>query len=774
MSYTTGNFELNNFYQSMSSDLKTTQITDDEGGNLEQIFTQFAVDLLIEAGETENVRIAYDEKGLGTRSQHKINAYSISENYETLDLFITIYKGNDEPVRVAKDEVDKAIIRITNFFKKAIEKEYVNEIDESSQIFDFAHTLNESQELKDNLVRINAIIITDGLYNGTLPVDQSIFDFPIYYRVIDINYLFNIAEKSHIPIEINFDENGYEVPCLISPSDNDEYQSYLAIVPGKLLASVYEKYGARLLEQNVRSFLQFSGKINKGIRNTILKEPHMFLAFNNGIAATAEDLVIKPSESGNGYLIKKINDLQIVNGGQTTASIYHTFKKDRADLAGVFVQMKLTVIKNRGNFSEIVSKISEYANTQNKVSTSDLSANNPIFIELEKLSRLIFAPHKAGIVGQTRWFFERSRGQYKNERQREGRTKAKLRAFDRQNPRKQLITKEDIAKYVNTYSEVIKSNKVVIGPNIVVRGNQKNHKAFIDYNMPSEIDNIYYEDIIAKTILFRTAEKLYGIKPNAIGDLRFITVPYSISYLVNSLKNPIDLYKIWKEQEISEEMGFFLRELMIKVEEFIKNNAPGSLYGEWAKKEECWNALKQSGITYDVSSIENELIDLTAPPARRRMNKDQIDFMEHEYQFEKIKNVDAATWKTIKEWGQETTCLNLAQLDRIHIYLQKNSNTTPISREEALNLLEIIEIISAKAPELFKQSEETEQVKSDDDLLIERASKMIDWIKQNKHPMPKDQYSFLKKIRDGLVSYSLENKSTITALENYLKQYDFF
>lgn len=247
MSYSTENFELNSFYQSMSSDLKTAQITNDDGGNLEQIFTQTAVDLLIEAGETENVRIAYDEKALGTKKQHKINAYSISDNYETLDLFITIYKGTDEPSKVGKDEIDKAIIRISNFFKKAIEKEYVNEIDESSQIFDFAHTLNQSQELKENLVRINAIIITDGLYNGTLPVNASIFDFPIYYRVIDVNYLFNISEKSHIPIEINFEEDGYEVPCLISPSQNDQYQSYLAIIPGKLLAAIYEKYGARLL-----------------------------------------------------------------------------------------------------------------------------------------------------------------------------------------------------------------------------------------------------------------------------------------------------------------------------------------------------------------------------------------------------------------------------------------------------------------------------------------------------------------------------------------------
>ena len=189
--------------------------------------------------------------------------------------------------------------------------------------------------------------------------------------MIDINYLYNISEKSHIPIEIDFKAEGFNVPCIISSCENEEYQSYIAIIPGKALAKIYEIFGSRLLEQNVRSFLQFTGKINKGIRNTILKEPQMFLAFNNGIAATAESLELEKSENGNGLIISKVKDFQIVNGGQTTASIYHTLKKDKADISDIFVQLKLTKVKNKTNFSDIVSRISEYANTQNKVSVSD-------------------------------------------------------------------------------------------------------------------------------------------------------------------------------------------------------------------------------------------------------------------------------------------------------------------------------------------------------------------------------------------------------------------
>jgi hypothetical protein len=156
------NIELDKFYNSLIQDLRSEQLTGEEGGILEQIFTQYAIDLLADAGETENTRVAHDEKAFGTKNQHKINAYSIADNYETIDLFITIFKGTERPERISKDEIDTAAKRITNFFRKGVYKEYVNEIEESTPIFDFAHTLSNSSDIKENLVRINAIILTDG------------------------------------------------------------------------------------------------------------------------------------------------------------------------------------------------------------------------------------------------------------------------------------------------------------------------------------------------------------------------------------------------------------------------------------------------------------------------------------------------------------------------------------------------------------------------------------------------------------------------------------
>ncbi|MEC4115071.1 AIPR family protein [Myroides pelagicus] len=582
--------ELNRFYIDLLQDIRSEQLSNEEGGSLEQLFTKQAIDLLSEGGETADVRISFHES-IVPRKRHKINAYAIADNYETLDLFVTVFKCTEEPIRVQKSDIDNAAKLLLSFLKKADSREYADSLEESSEIFDFAHTLNTSVELKENLVRINIFILTDGIYNGEIPSQKELNEIPVFFRVIDLNYLFNISEKEYIPIEINFEQDGFEVPCIKADIDNSEYQSYLALIPGQALVSVYEQYGARLLEQNVRSFLQFTGKINKGIRNTILKEPHMFLAFNNGIAATADDLKLKKTEKG--YLIKSVKDLQIVNGGQTTASIYHTWKKDKSDIKDIVVQVKLSIIKDKNNFAEIVSRIAEYANTQNKVSISDLSSNTPFHIELEKLSRNIWAPPISGQSHQTRWFYERARGQYKNARSKDGMTKAKLKAFDLKNPKKQFFTKEELAKFVNTWSEVYVDDKLVVGPHIVVRGSQKNYAQFIAHNIPENPDNKYFEETIAKAILFRTAEKLYGIKPNSIGDMRYITVSYTLALLAYKGEEKINFTDIWKKQTLSEELQTIIYNLMIQVERFIKDNAPGALYGEWAKKEECWLQLKK-------------------------------------------------------------------------------------------------------------------------------------------------------------------------------------
>ncbi|CAN5438643.1 hypothetical protein BH11BAC5_BH11BAC5_09700 [soil metagenome] len=280
---------LERFFRNLQDDVQSLINEDlDNGGTPVQAFTRIATDSLADAGETANIIIAYDERNLGRAGQHMINGYAISDNYETVDLFISKHNNNDTPSKLPKNEIDTAAKRIFNFFQKAVNKEYIQELDPASQIYQLAHTLNRSQLLKENLVRINAFILTNNFYDGTIPKKEIINqldgwkegELGFFYRVIDLNYLYNISEKPHVPIELDFERMGFEVPCIKAPTLVDTYQSYLAIISGSLLAKIYEEYGQRLLEQNVRTFLQFTGKINKGIRYTINREPEMFFAYN--------------------------------------------------------------------------------------------------------------------------------------------------------------------------------------------------------------------------------------------------------------------------------------------------------------------------------------------------------------------------------------------------------------------------------------------------------------------------------------------------------------
>ncbi|HRT84118.1 MAG TPA: AIPR family protein [Bacteroidales bacterium] len=770
------NQELNKFYTDVQEDIKAQLLSEEEGTNPEQIFTDFALALLSDAGETENYRLCYDEKISKRGVEHKVNAYALYENYETLDLFITIYHADSTIQTVTKTDADKAIDRLAKFFRNAIYKDYVNELEESSEIFDLAQTLANVPEVKEFLTRVNIFLLTNGEVKTDLKSTDKVAGYPVFYRVIDINYLFNLSEKSRVPIEIDFESNGISIPCIESQSENEDYQSYLAIIPGEALASIYEQYGPRLLEQNVRSFLQFTGKINKGIRKTILDEPHMFLAFNNGIAATAEEVKISDLPDGKGKAIDFVKDFQIVNGGQTTASIYHTWKKNNADISKIFVQLKLTIIKDRSNFAAIVGRIAEYANTQNRVSASDLSSNRENHVILEKLSRTIWAPPKKGETHQTRWFYERSRGQYKNERMRYGITPSRRKQFDKQNPRSQMFTKELLAKYVNTYSEVYHGKKLVIGPHFVVRGSQKNYAQFLNYNFDNKPDNIYFEDAVALAILFKTAEKLYGIKPNAIGDMRYITVPYAIAWLGYKLNYQLDLYRIWKTQELSSVLNDKLYEIMVKIEDFIKSNAPGSLYGEWAKKEECWITIKENDLDISLESLKEDLASKTTIK-RRRISDDETAQAEINASIERIRSVHPQTWKKIEKWGSETENLSQYQSNMANTIGNKVKNNRNLSEIERMQGESILDIVSENAPELFfdmeKFFEEDEKIKEDEqEITLELVSEIVKWDKKNKRLKP-FEYRFMSDLVNGKKSLTERNKFIAGLNLKKVKKYGF-
>lgn len=699
--------DIEKYYQSLRQEVISRQLANEEGDTQEQTFTRLFLDLLSDAGETENTSVAFDEKGLGTPKQHKINGYALSDNYETADLFITLYHADEAIVSVPKADIDQATKRITNFFRKAIYNNYENEVAESSPIFEFAHTLGSYKELRDNLIRVNAFILTNGEYKGELPASTELSGYKIFYRILDINYLFRISAESRVPIEIDFNEEHFDIPCLAASNANDDYEAYVAIIPGQCLANLYERFGSRLLEQNVRSFLQFTGKINKGIRDTIKTEPHMFFAYNNGIAATADNIELDET----GHRIRKISNLQIVNGGQTTASIYHTWKKDKADISDIYVQIKISVIKKEDQFSEIVSRISKYANTQNKVNDADFTANNPYLVAFEKLSRYILSPLSSDSPLQTYWFFERARGQYKSLRQKEGFTKSRQKAFDNKYPKKQVITKVELAKYINAYEEVYEGKKLAIGPHFVVRGNEKNYAKFINNNLPDsikKINNVYFEDSIAKAILFKEADKRYGTKANDynIGELKQVVVPYTISLLTIITKRRLDLYRIWKNQKISGDLSDFIYDLMKQVNDFILKESPVTHYIEWAKKEECWEKVKGHTFGYDLSKIEDDLIDPDNPPVRKVFTDQDNKSDEYDHEMGIIRSIPVSLWQKIADWGQESGFLAITYQSAARDVAHKLKFNHLIAESDRRRAMAVYNIVCDHNIELLDEADE--------------------------------------------------------------------
>lgn len=774
--------EVEKFYTALLQDIKTEAISSEEGAIHEQLFTRYAIDLLAESGETENAREAYEEKWLGTPKQLKINGYAIEDNYETVDVFITLFYDEEQVPRVSKADIDQAEKRITNFFRKAFYNDFVNEIEDSSPIFQFAYSLATYKELRDALVRVNAIILTNGTYSGETPVTAKISGQNIYYTVKDINRLYEISATAHSAIELDFSKENFQVPCLKAPIANDEYEAYVAVMPGEVLANLYERYGSRLLQQNVRSFLQFTGKINKGIRATINENPHMFLAYNNGITATADHIEL----DAQGQHIVYTRNLQIVNGGQTTASIFHTWKKDKADISNIFVQMKLSVIKKEEEFDSIVSDISRFANTQNKVNEADFSANNPVLVELEKMSRKSYSPVTSSRNYQTIWFFERARGQYKNQRIKEGFTKSRQNKFDLQYPKNQVFTKTDLAKYINSYSEVYDGKKLVIGPHIVVRGNEKNYAQFINGNLPQQVTGIYFEDLVAKFILFKKAEKRYGVGTQEfkIGEMRNAVVPYALSLLTYLTSGHLDLGKIWTNQDISLELSDCLYDLMTQINSFILKNSPSSHYIEWAKKEECWEAVKMHNWQFDKSSIK---ADLTTPAniQKRKAIADDIDAdaVQIERELSILKSIPPSLWSKIEDWGRATGLLNMQEQSFAGYDMKfKVKNNKPITELDRKKAMCIFDTVYENNPELLSEADDLSELpqpekaatptSGDHGITMDIVKQMVEWDKRRK--ILKDwQWNTMKGIVDG--KYPFEGRYIYGCLKNLetLKQNGF-
>ena len=437
------NKSLDQFYEDFNEEIQVSYETDSSGWNKEDFFTSIMIEYLEEAGEV-NDSIMCPFRGYGLQ----LNAYSIVEDFSALDIFVSIYLESDKPKTVSQTDVDVAVKRAIQLYHKAINDLYTS-FQKDNDTYEFAITLHDH---KNDIKTVRICALTNGKVKPINFNNITISGAEVSFSIWDIDRLYRcvMSGKMRETIEIDFQEKyNLTVPC-IENSASEKYSVYLAIISGELLAALYDEYRDRLLEKNVRSFLQVKGAVNKGIRDTLRDEPEMFLAYNNGISVTAEGVEIVRDENGKPS-IKKIRDMQIVNGGQTTASIFNA-KRDKkidADLSKVFVQMKISVISSPENMDEIVPRISAFANTQNKVQIADFSANDPYHRRIEELSRTVWAPAQGGLLPQN-WFYERARGQYADMLARET-TTLRRKKFKETHP---LFTKTDLAKYENTWDQL--------------------------------------------------------------------------------------------------------------------------------------------------------------------------------------------------------------------------------------------------------------------------------------------------------------------------------
>ena len=701
------------FLKKLQGEMLNQQSSNENGGSKEQMFTRKITEIMKQRDETNYVSVAFDEETNKRHKPHKVNAYAISDDSTELDLFITIYKPKSSVEYLSNDEIYALFGKLSNFYIKASEENYAAIKGETSEIYDCAYALGNDMDLVDKLEKIRFVLLTNLVCPDfhTRTTDDNGKQFT--YEVVDLDRIIEMSQSENEPICVDFKAMGLDIQTIKCENDNDTYTSYLAIIPGYVLADLYDKYRVRLMENNVRQFLQFTGKVNKGIKDTIDNHPEMFMAYNNGIAATATSIELDRT----GRYIIRINDLQIVNGGQTTASLFHARSDNNLkQFERIYVQMKISEIKKSEHFTEIVSNIARYANNQNKVSEADLHANMPQMERLELYSRNMMVQPNVWHNTAYYWFFERVKGQYNNLMLKEGFRKDLKANFEATYPKEQMFTKYDLAKYVCCFetksATVLERNKpkeIHFGPHIACLGNEKVFEYYFKNVMPQDpnmIDSVYFEDVIAKAIMFMDADKRYGTKrTGAIGDLKKTVVPYALALLYQEVGGRIDWFKIWERQSISPEMSDLLYSLMYKVNDFIRHNSPIDRFDEWGKKQECWDTLRNQDWDIDISSIRSDLYPEGQPPRRhvREFGEGNEYIMAHQRKV--VEAIPREIWDQILDWGESSGVFNAAQKIAVKEITRKVHNGQKLDDDEVERAIDIRDKVAQENIDILYMSD---------------------------------------------------------------------
>jgi len=662
----------------------------EEGTTDKEEFLSYFTNALIEAEEIDDFTPLHFE-GLGRKGRKiQIDGYYFNELDDCLSLFIVPSLTYLSEETLTNSDAEKIFIRARTFLENA---PYIKEVAEpSAEGYGFAVDV---ETIYRNVRKYNIYLLTDMVMSKSIKELKAsqLNGKPVEYHIWDMGRLYQLEKSSTGKEDIIIDLKelfGEGIPCLPT-GKTDDYSSYLCNMPGSVLANMYNSYGGRLLEGNVRSFLQTKGKVNKGIRNTILNDPTMFFAYNNGIAATASEVEIEEKE-GTKY-ITKISSLQIVNGGQTTASLAMALLNDKNDdseqkINKIYVPMKLSIVSHE-KAQELIPNISRYANSQNKVSDADLWSNHPFHIRMEEFSRRIVAPTTQGRQYGTHWYYERANGQYKQETYKC--TQAEKKRFELQNPTNQMFKKVDLARYINLRQ---------MRPDIASTGGQKGFARFAIWvakeweSNDLTFNEEFFKEVVALAIISKEADRIIRTQ-SWYNSYKANIVAYTISkifYIVDSehQDDTISLKSIWSKQLLSPawiEQIEVISEVMYN--HLIDDSRPVENVTEWAKREMCWDKAKEIKITLNPDFV-SELIDKQMAKIDEKYAKKEQKQTDSAQKMIDVVNFGADNWRSLLEWDKTHNVLSSVDIVFINVAIKIENGRTP-SEKQAEIIYRILE-----------------------------------------------------------------------------------
>lgn len=664
------------FYQEFMQSVR--EEATNSGTSSEQQLTNFALEYIMEDGSTnypDLVNCCNQDVKPTDSSYYKVTAFDYSEETGVLDLFTTYYFESDSVPDLKKTHLERSMNWMMRFLNSCIEDDssYKKFQEVDPDVADVIYTI-KSEYAARNISLIRLFVISNGLLKeeelefseDTKITDQ---DIDLEFSVWDIEAMYRSDNAAQYEGAIDIDLNevyGHSLQCL-PLEENSEVKSYLAIMPAIILAKVYKDYGARLLNQNVRTYLGGKVKVNKKMAETIRTKPNMFFSYNNGISSTATEVVAKMEEGR--LMITNIRNWQIVNGGQTTNTIYSCFRKKQS-LDGVYLSLKISEINVQTDEKYVlISDIAKNANSQTQIKESDLSSNHQYMKDLDDLSQKTMAP-VSSVRKNTYWFFERMRGQY--DMSKGAPRSAKARKFQEEHPRSQMFTKVDVAKVEMAWMHL---------PYISCTGGEKcfnkYYKEYVQSNL-AKMDIASFKSLISKFIIAEAIEKSF--KQAGMKGYGNIVTNYTLAAIAIKSQGKFDFDYVWNHQEINAALIPFIKSVSDIVYKYIiKVSGDGTNASSEAKKIDFWNAIKL------------RLADISLDPSLLEVQKNGELTQKEKERLEEFQKVPLETWEAIATWGKEKRKLSLLERKKVEHAIISLENNKEILYTTANELMKILQ-----------------------------------------------------------------------------------